>query len=54
VDPTARTIDANTAVDQRVTLLEGQSLDGGLVLPVFSLELTALFAEVDRSGEKTT
>jgi Uma2 family endonuclease len=48
VDPTARTIDAYAAVDQRVTLREGQLLDGGSVLPGFALELTVLFAEVDR------
>lgn len=48
VDATGRTIDAYTAVDQRVTFREGQSLDGGLVLPGFALELTALFAEMDR------
>lgn len=46
VDATARTIDAYTAVDQRVTFHEGQSLDGGPVLPGFALELTALFAEI--------
>src|SRR6185437_15269225 len=46
VSPKTRTIDVYTQVENPVTLREGQSLDGGEVLPGFTLDLTALFAEL--------
>ena len=47
VDPIARSIDVYTGIEQSITLREGQTLDGGAVLPGFTLKLTALFAELD-------
>lgn len=43
VDPAKRTVRVHTAVDQPVLLKEGQSLDGGAVLPGFALPLSELF-----------
>jgi Uma2 family endonuclease len=48
VDPIARSIDVYAGIEQCITLREGQTLDGGTVLPGFALELTALFAELDQ------
>jgi Uma2 family endonuclease len=45
VDPRKRTVRVHTSVDQSVLLKEGQSLDGGDILPGFSLSLKELFAE---------
>jgi Uma2 family endonuclease len=39
-----RTVRVHTAVDQSVLLIEGQTLDGGTVLPGFKLRLDELFA----------
>lgn len=47
VDPKARTVQVYTAVDQSVTLREGDTLDGGAVLPGFRLMLSQLFADPD-------
>jgi Uma2 family endonuclease len=44
VDPRKRTVRVYTAVDQSVLIKEGQSLDGGAVLPGFVLPLDELFA----------
>ena len=44
VDPRKRTARVYTAVDQWVLIKEGQSLDGGAVLPGFVLPLDELFA----------
>jgi len=50
VDPKSRTITVYTAADQFVVLNENQILDGGIVLPGFSLPVQQLFAELDREG----
>jgi Uma2 family endonuclease len=47
VDPDARTVTIYTSPDQSVVLREDQTLDGGTVLPGFSLPLRQLFAELD-------
>jgi Uma2 family endonuclease len=47
VDPQKRTVAVYTAPDQITVLLEDQTLDGGHVLPGFSLPLRKLFAELD-------
>jgi Uma2 family endonuclease len=44
VDPKKETVRVHTSVDQSVLLKMGQSLDGGDVLPGFSLSLQKLFA----------
>jgi Uma2 family endonuclease len=49
VDPKARTVDVYTKPQNPVTLEEDELLDGGAVLPGFTLDLTALFAELDRA-----
>jgi Uma2 family endonuclease len=46
VDGDARTVQVFTVPDQVVTLSEDQTLDGGAVLPGFSLPLRRLFAQV--------
>jgi Uma2 family endonuclease len=50
VDPRSRTVTVFDAVDSSVTLVEGDILDGGTVLPRFTLSLKELFAELDRHG----
>jgi Uma2 family endonuclease len=45
VDPKKRTARIYTAIDQSVLIKEGQSLDGGAVLPGFVLPLSELFAD---------
>ena len=47
VDPDARTVAVYTAPQQATVVAEGQSLDGGAVLPGFTLPLAQLFAELD-------
>jgi Uma2 family endonuclease len=54
VDPRERTVDVYTAVDQFTTLTEDQTLDGGNVLPGFTLPLRGFFAELDRQGPPVT
>jgi Uma2 family endonuclease len=44
VDPKKRTVRVYTSADRSVLLREGQSLDGGDVLPGFTLSLKDLFA----------
>ncbi len=50
VDPDARTVEVYTAPDQPTVLNEGDTLDGGAVLPEFKLPLRELFAELDLEG----
>lgn len=53
IDPRTRTVAVYTAPEQAILLDETQTLDGGLVLPGFSLSLAELFAELDRQGAVT-
>jgi Uma2 family endonuclease len=50
VDPQLRTVDVYTGIQEVETLREGQRLDGGDVLPEFSLDLAQLFSELDGQG----
>lgn len=50
VDPVARTVAVYAAPDQPTILGEADTLDGGAVLPEFTLPLRELFAELDRQG----
>jgi Uma2 family endonuclease len=50
IDPEARTAVVYTAADQGATLRAADSLDGGTVLPGFTLPVRDLFAELDRQG----
>ncbi len=47
VDPRGRTVTVYTAPDQSTVLREDQTLDGGAVLPGFTLPLRQLFAELE-------
>jgi Uma2 family endonuclease len=47
VDPETRTVAVYTAPHQPTVLREDQTIDGGMVLPGFSLPLRQLFAELD-------
>jgi Uma2 family endonuclease len=51
VDPHTRTVEVFTAPDQSTVLHEAQILDGGMVLPGFTLPLQELFSELDLQGE---
>ena len=50
VDPQAHAVTVYTDVDDSIVLGENDTLDGGLVLPGFTLPLGGLFAELDRQG----
>lgn len=50
IDPDARTVAVYTSVTDVTTLTETDTLDGGSVLPGFTLPLRDLFAELDRHG----
>jgi Uma2 family endonuclease len=50
IDPKARTVTVYTSVDTFKVLTTADTLDGGAVLPGFSLLLRDLFAELDRQG----
>ncbi len=52
VDIKKRTAGAYTSPDQGVTVTEGESLDGGDVLPGFRLPLRKLFARLAPAGRK--
>jgi len=52
VDPKKRTVQVFTAVDRSVTLRADQTLDGGDVLPGFTLAIREWFAEAERQGPK--
>lgn len=47
VDPKKRTVRVHTSANRSVLLKEDQSLDGGEVLPGFTMSLRELFAELD-------
>ena len=51
VDPSTRTVEVFTAPDQSTVLHETHILDGGTVLPGFTLPLQELFAALDQQGE---
>jgi Uma2 family endonuclease len=51
VDPRMRTVEVFTAPDQSTVLHETHLLEGGTVLPGFTLALQELFAELDLQGE---
>ena len=51
IDPEGRTVEVFVSKDQSTVLDEGQTLDGGNVLPGFTLPLGELFAELDRHGQ---
>jgi Uma2 family endonuclease len=50
IDPEARTVEVYTTADVFTTLGERDTLNGGAVLPGFTLPLSDLFAELDRQG----
>lgn len=50
IDPRARTVTVYTSPVQPTTLVVGDTLLGGAVLPGFTLSLADLFAELDRHG----
>src|SRR5207244_1320595 len=50
IDPDARTVSVDTSVNAVQVLSAEDTLDGGSVLPGFSLPLRELFAELDRQG----
>jgi Uma2 family endonuclease len=50
IDPDARTVAVYTSVTDVTTLTAADTLDGGAVLPGFTLPLRDLFAELDRHG----
>lgn len=50
IDPGARTVAVYTSVTQVTTLTPTHTLDGGFLLPGFTLPLQELFAELDRHG----
>jgi Uma2 family endonuclease len=50
VDPNARTVAVYISPSDCTTLRVGDQLDGGSVLPGFTLPLADLFAELDRQG----
>jgi Uma2 family endonuclease len=50
VDPRTRTVEVFTAPDQSTILHETHILDGGTVLPGFTLPLPELFAALDQQG----
>lgn len=50
VDPETRTVTVYTPDGTETVLTQTDRLDGGDVLPGFSLELSELFAELDRHG----
>jgi Uma2 family endonuclease len=50
VDPEKRTVEVYTSLDKVTVLSETDTLDGGPLLPGFSLPLKSLFAELDASA----
>ena len=50
INPDARTVAVYTSVTDITTLTAADALDGGAVLPGFTLPLRDLFAELDRHG----
>jgi Uma2 family endonuclease len=52
VDPKTRTVRVYTSVDDSVVMSEDQQLDGGDVLPGFTLSIRRWFAEAERTGPR--
>jgi Uma2 family endonuclease len=52
VDPKRRTVRVYTGRDRSVILREDQALDGGEVLPGFSLSIREWFAEARRNAAR--
>jgi Uma2 family endonuclease len=52
VDPKSRTVRVYTAPDDSVVMSEDQQLDGGDVLPGFTLSIRGWFAEAERTGPR--
>src|SRR5262249_39004844 len=52
VDPAKRTVKVYTAVDRFTVLHEDDTLDGGDVLPGFSLSIRKWFARAERTGPR--
>ena len=50
VDPELRTVEVHSGLGQMTLLRQADTLDGGDVLPGFSVPLKNLFAELDREG----
>jgi Uma2 family endonuclease len=50
IDPAARTVRVSTAPNDFRLLTEADTLDGGDVLPGFTLSLQEFFAKLDRQG----
>jgi Uma2 family endonuclease len=50
IDPSARAVVVYTSPAQSTTLGSADTLDGGVVLPGFTLPVKELFAELDRQG----
>ena len=50
-DPNTRTVEVFTTPDQSTGLHEAQTLEGGAVLPGFSLPLQEWLSELDLQGE---
>lgn len=50
IDPEARTVVVYTSAVQSTTLGSADTLDGGIVLPGFTLPVQELLAELDRQG----
>jgi Uma2 family endonuclease len=50
IDPKARTVRVYSSVNEFRLLTENDTLEGGEVLPGFTLSLATLFAELDRQG----
>jgi Uma2 family endonuclease len=50
VDPETRSVEVYTDPDQSTVRHEGDTLEGGVVLPGFALPLRELFTELDRQG----
>jgi Uma2 family endonuclease len=50
VDPAARTISVYNAPEDFAVLTAADTVNGGAVLPGFTLRVQELFAELDRQG----
>ena len=50
IDPAARTVKVFTAADCSTVLRDSDLLDGGAVLPGFTVPVSELFGELDRHG----
>jgi Uma2 family endonuclease len=50
INPDTRTVAVYKSISQVTTLSESDTLDGGTVLPGFTVRLKELFSELDRHG----